>query len=112
MAFPLTSFSAGPGQPDEITDFSTRRLKPVISLILPVLNEAPILAAALSNLPQAPDLEIILVDGGSTDASREVAGGFPHVRWLTAPRGRGGQMNAGARVARGDFFLFLHIDTV
>ena len=109
----LTSHSpAGPGQPAGITEFSPRRPKPVISLILPVLNEAPILAGALSNLPRAPDLEIILVDGGSTDATREVAGRFPHVRWVSAPRGRGVQMNAGARVARGDFFLFLHIDTV
>ncbi|MBU4231475.1 MAG: TIGR04283 family arsenosugar biosynthesis glycosyltransferase [Desulfobacterales bacterium] len=104
--------AAGPGQPGEITEFSPRRLKPVISLILPVLNEAPILAGALSNLPRAPDLEIILVDGGSTDATREAAGRFPHIRWVSAPRGRGVQMNAGARVARGDFFLFLHIDTV
>jgi rSAM/selenodomain-associated transferase 2 len=86
--------------------------KPIISLILPVLNEAPLLAAALSALPQTPDLEIILVDGGSTDATREVAAGFPHVCWLSAPRGRGVQMNAGARRARGDFFVFLHIDTV
>jgi rSAM/selenodomain-associated transferase 2 len=104
--------AAKPGQPAGITEFSTRRLKPVISLILPVLNEAPILAGALSNLPLAPNLEILLVDGGSTDATREVAGRFPHIRWVSAPRGRGVQMNAGARVARGDFFIFLHIDTV
>jgi rSAM/selenodomain-associated transferase 2 len=103
---------AGPGQPAGITEFSPRCPKPVISLILPVLNEAPILAGALSDLPRAPDLEIILVDGGSTDATREVAAGFPHIRWVAAPRGRGVQMNAGARVARGDFFVFLHIDTV
>ncbi|MGO8763125.1 MAG: TIGR04283 family arsenosugar biosynthesis glycosyltransferase [Desulfobaccales bacterium] len=86
--------------------------KPIISLILPVLNEAPLLAVALSALPRTPDLEIILVDGGSTDATREVAAGFPHVCWLSAPRGRGVQMNAGARQARGDFIVFLHIDTV
>ena len=103
---------AGPGQPAEFAEFSPRRSKPVISLILPVLNEAPILAEALSGLPRAPDLEILLVDGGSTDATRKVAARFPHVRWVSAPRGRGVQMNAGARVARGDFFLFLHIDTV
>ena len=109
----LSSHSpAEPGQPAEITEFFTLRPKPVISLILPVLNEAPILAGALSGLPRAPDLEILLVDGGSTDATREVAGSFPHVRGVTAPRGRGVQMNAGARVARGDFFIFLHIDTV
>ena len=109
----LTSHSpAGADQTVELTDSSPLSAKPIISLILPVLNEASILAGALSGLPRAPDLEILLVDGGSTDATREVAGSFPHVRWVTAPRGRGVQMNAGARLARGDFFVFLHIDTV
>lgn len=103
--------AAGPGQPAGIAEFSTQRPQPVISLILPVLNEAPILAEALSGLPRSPDLEIILVDGGSTDATREVAARFPQVRWRSAPRGRGAQMNAGARMARGDFFVFLHVDT-
>jgi rSAM/selenodomain-associated transferase 2 len=102
---------AGPGQKAKIADFANSAPKPVISLILPVLNEAPILAGILSGLPRTPDLEILLVDGGSTDATRAVAASFPHVRWLTAPRGRGTQMNAGARVARGDLFVFLHIDT-
>jgi rSAM/selenodomain-associated transferase 2 len=103
--------ASGAGQPAKINESSTQGREPFISLILPVLNEAPILAGALSNLPQAPDREIILVDGGSTDATREVAAGFPHIRWVSAPRGRGVQMNAGARLARGDYFIFLHIDT-
>lgn len=108
----LTSHSpARPGQTAKVADSANLAQKPFISLILPVLNEATILAGALSGLPRTPDLEILLVDGGSTDATREVAAGFPHVRWLTAPRGRGAQMNAGARVARGDLFVFLHIDT-
>jgi len=102
---------AGPGQTAKIADSANLAQKPVISLILPVLNEASILAGTLSGLPRTPDLEIILVDGGSTDATRAVAASFPHVRWLPAPRGRGAQMNAGARVARGDLFVFLHIDT-
>jgi rSAM/selenodomain-associated transferase 2 len=85
--------------------------QPEISIIIPVLNEAPILAAVLPNLPRSPGVEILLVDGGSTDGSLEVAARFPQVRRLTAPRGRGAQMNAGARLARGDFFLFLHSDT-
>jgi rSAM/selenodomain-associated transferase 2 len=109
----LTSTSSPEcGQAAGITEVCTRGSQPVISFILPVLNEAPILAEALSGLPRASDLEILLVDGGSTDATREVAGRFPHVRWVSAPRGRGVQMNAGARLARGDFFVFLHIDTV
>jgi rSAM/selenodomain-associated transferase 2 len=113
FGIPYNSHSpVGSGQPAEITEFSTLGPKPVISLILPVLNEAPILAGALSGLPRAPDLEVILVDGGSTDATREVEGRFPQVRWVTAPRGRGVQMNAGARVARGNLFVFLHIDTL
>jgi rSAM/selenodomain-associated transferase 2 len=76
-----------------------------------VFNEAPILAQALSNLPRSPDLEVILVDGGSTDATQAMAASFPHIRLATAPRGRGAQMNAGARLARGDILVFLHIDT-
>jgi rSAM/selenodomain-associated transferase 2 len=85
--------------------------QPAISLIVPVLNEAPILAGVLAHLPPAPDLEIIVVDGGSADATREVAARFPAVRLLNAPRGRGAQMNAGARVARGDLLVFVHADT-
>ena len=91
---------------------SDAKRKPDISIILPILNEAHILAEALSGLPRSPALEIILVDGGSTDATRKVAARFPWVRLLSAPRGRGAQMNAGARVARGGLFVFLHIDTV
>ncbi len=85
--------------------------KPPISIILPVLNEARVLAGTLAGLPAAPEVEVILVDGGSTDGTWEVAGGFPHLRRLNAPRGRGRQMNAGAKVARGDILVFLHADT-
>lgn len=85
--------------------------KPDISIIIPVLNEALILAEALTNLPRSPDLEIILVDGGSVDGSQAVVARYPFVRQVTAPRGRGAQMNAGARLARGELLVFLHIDT-
>ena len=44
-------------------------MPPVISIVLPVLNEARVLAATLTGLPVAADLEIILVDGGSTDGT-------------------------------------------
>jgi rSAM/selenodomain-associated transferase 2 len=85
---------------------------PLISIILPVLNEARLLPATLAALPKAADLEIILVDGGSTDGVWEVAGRFPHLRGLRAPAGRGRQMNAGARVAGGRLLTFLHADTL
>ena len=52
-----------------------------------------------------------MVDGGSTDGTREVAANFPQVRLIQAPRSRGGQMNAGAGAARGKFLVFLHADT-
>lgn len=53
---------------------------------------------------------MILVDGGSEDATREVAEA-EGCRVLLAPPGRGGQMRAGAMQARGDVILFLHADT-
>ncbi len=86
-------------------------MNPRISIILPVLNEAPLLASTLERLPAASDLEIILVDGGSADATWEVAARHPQVHRLRAPRGRGCQMNAGARAARGRLLAFLHADT-
>jgi rSAM/selenodomain-associated transferase 2 len=86
-------------------------MNPAISIILPVLNEASILAETLAALPTSADAEIILVDGGSRDGSWELAARFPQVRRLQAPQGRGSQMNAGARLARGQILAFLHADT-
>ncbi len=54
--------------------------------------------------------EVIVVDGGSTDRTAEIAAARPGVRLLRAERGRAVQMNAGAEVARGDVLLFLHAD--
>ncbi len=85
--------------------------QPAVSIIIPVLNEARVLSPTLAGLPAAPDLEVIVVDGGSTDGSREVAASCPHLRLLQAPRGRGRQMNAGACAARGEILAFLHADT-
>ena len=53
---------------------------------------------------------MIVVDGGSEDATRELAAGLCD-RVLAAPRGRAAQMNAGAREARGEVLVFLHADT-
>jgi rSAM/selenodomain-associated transferase 2 len=85
---------------------------PALSIIVPVLNERPTLVAALARLAPLRErgAEVIVIDGGSTDASAEAARQHAD-RVLTAPRGRGAQMNAGARAATGDVLLFLHADT-
>src|SRR5213079_339818 len=54
--------------------------------------------------------EVVVVDGGSGDRTAEITRGFSGVRLVSAARGRGSQMNAGARVASGNVFLFLHAD--
>ena len=85
--------------------------KPLISIVIPVLDEAATLAAFLQHLQTwRPLAELILVDGGSTDASVAIA--TPLVdRVLQPGRGRAGQMNAGAALAEGQYLLFLHCDT-
>jgi rSAM/selenodomain-associated transferase 2 len=85
--------------------------KPTVSIIIPVLNEVRVLRQTLDGLPAGPDLEVIVVDGGSTDGSWEAAASGAHLRRLRGPRGRGAQMNAGAAVAHGEILAFLHADT-
>ena len=85
----------------------------MISVIIPALNEEKALPATLARvLEQARACEIIVVDGGSTDATCATARSFAGVDLLVAPRGRASQMNAGARVARGGWLLFLHADSL
>jgi rSAM/selenodomain-associated transferase 2 len=83
-----------------------------LSIIMPVLDEATVIAGALEALARyrSNGAEAIVVDGGSRDGTPEIA--RPHAdRVVAAPRGRGSQMNAGAAVARGDVLMFLHADT-
>ncbi|MFQ5938227.1 MAG: TIGR04283 family arsenosugar biosynthesis glycosyltransferase [Acidiferrobacterales bacterium] len=85
----------------------------MISVIIPAYNEEIALPTTLEYLlRQAGDVEVIVVDGGSTDRTREIAQAEPRVRLLTAPKGRASQMNAGAANARGEWLLFLHADTL
>jgi glycosyltransferase involved in cell wall biosynthesis len=85
---------------------------PQISVIIPALNEAPGLEAFLRKLLQQPgSFEVIVTDGGSIDGTRGVVEHFPGAKFVRSGRGRGRQMNEGARRARGEILLFLHADT-
>jgi rSAM/selenodomain-associated transferase 2 len=82
----------------------------LISIVIPTLNEEANLPVTLRQIADRPDVELIVVDGGSTDRTVELAQAFtPYV--FLAPRGRAKQMNVGARHATGDILLFLHADT-
>ncbi len=85
----------------------------MISVVIPALNEEMALPRTLATLrEQRASFEIIVVDGASSDRTREVAAAEPRVRLVSSARGRAAQMNAGARVARGEILLFLHADSV
>jgi rSAM/selenodomain-associated transferase 2 len=85
----------------------------MISIIVPVLDEARAISATLESLQplRKHGAEVIVVDGGSRDATAALAAPLAD-RVIVSPRGRAVQMNAGAREARGDVLLFLHADTL
>jgi rSAM/selenodomain-associated transferase 2 len=81
-----------------------------ISVIVPVFNEEKSLAANLMELQRLKPEEIIVVDGGSSDRTREICQRFG-VELYGSRRGRATQMNFGVQRAGGDVLLFLHADT-
>jgi len=84
----------------------------MLSIIIPVLEEEAAIGESLARLQalRAAGAEVIVVDGGSRDATRAIAEPLAD-RVGVAPRGRSSQMNAGAAVSRGEALLFLHADT-
>lgn len=84
-----------------------------LSIVIPALNAGARIGETLGSLEEVGDVlkvETIVVDGGSRDdtVARAQAAG---ARVLSAPRGRGGQIAAGAREAQGRWLMFLHADT-
>ena len=74
----------------------------MVSVIIPTYNEEKALPATLVALfRQKGAYEVIIVDGGSSDRTREIAEADPRLRFETAPKRRAVQMNAAARLARG-----------
>jgi rSAM/selenodomain-associated transferase 2 len=83
---------------------------PRIAVIVPSLNEERYIEGTLrSVLDQGFAVEIVVVDGGSTDRSSEIASRLANV--VTGPRGRASQMNIGVTHTSADFLVFLHADT-
>jgi len=80
------------------------------SIIVPVFNEAPLIRPFLRHLRErAPEAEIIVADGGSSDGTAELARDFCDQLVSSKPN-RAVQMNLGVRGASGDVFWFVHAD--
>jgi rSAM/selenodomain-associated transferase 2 len=93
----------------------------MLSIIIPVLNEASNITRLLDHLIESAGhvvpMEMIIVDGGSTDGSVQLVeqfasknGAIP-IAVITAPKGRALQMNKGAAIAKGSILYFLHADS-
>jgi len=85
---------------------------PELAVVIPTLDEAGALPVLLDQLRRQERIavEVIVADGGSSDSTIEIARRYG-ARVVEAPRGRGAQMNAGARVSAAPYLLFLHADT-
>jgi hypothetical protein len=99
-------------RPDDLLAWESfvQRRFPLISIIIPTLNEQSHIVACLASTRRAPNVERIVVDGGSNDQTREMALSCG-AKVLKTLAGRARQMNAGAKSAEGDLLLFLHADT-
>ena len=85
-----------------------------VSIIIPVLNDAVLLARCLEALAQADGFaqcEVLVVDGGPSDDCRQTAERYC-ATYLTSARGRAAQMNTGARLRQSEWLWFLHADCV
>lgn len=82
-----------------------------ISVIIPTLNEADNISRCIESVKRLNPLEIIVVDGGSTDRTKQIAQRY-EAKVIESQKGRGIQMNLGASISKGDVLLFLHADSV
>lgn len=87
-----------------------------LSVIIPMLNEASTIGKLLEHLQTEThslnDVEIIVVDGGSSDDSMKIANSFKNIHVIQSGKGRAKQMNVGAEAANGKVLYFLHADSI
>lgn len=81
-----------------------------ITVVIPTLNEEQVIAKSVASAVAAGATAIVVSDGGSRDATREVAMDAGASRVIQSAPGRGVQLNAGAQLAETEFILFLHAD--
>ncbi|MEM9052340.1 MAG: TIGR04283 family arsenosugar biosynthesis glycosyltransferase [Bacteroidota bacterium] len=90
--------------------------KVLVSIVIPVYNEADVLEELLRFLKetilQRQDVEVIFSDGGSNDGTLAMLSVKALFKVISSPKGRAVQMNAGAKKASGEFLYFLHADTI
>lgn len=87
----------------------------MISIIIPTFNEEEQLPRLLKHLQKSSSghvAEIIVVDGGSNDNTKDIAIDHPKVFYLPSEKGRAVQMNTGAKMAKGEILYFLHADSL
>ena len=82
-----------------------------ITVLVPVLNEAAVIGRLLQTLTAMDFAEIVVADGGSTDATVDIVRSFAAVKLVCTSRGRGIQINAAAGAATQPLLLILHADT-
>lgn len=86
-------------------------LAPTVSVVIPTLNEAERIEGLLAFVGQLGFHDIVVVDGGSSDGTRDIVGRIAGVRLVPSPPGRGQQLAAGLDACGGSAILFLHADT-
>ncbi len=92
----------------------------MISIIIPVINEADTIVSLLDYISKNSSLknisEVIVVDGGSQDKTWQIVelytkSSIVNIRLISSEKGRARQMNTGARSATGSILYFLHADS-
>ncbi|MGC9503239.1 TIGR04283 family arsenosugar biosynthesis glycosyltransferase [Baaleninema sp.] len=100
-------------RPEDLSEWdrATGRQGQRISVVIPALNEATTLPETLKRVLAGRNVEVLVVDGGSSDDTGAIARALG-ARVLDSPPGRARQMNVGAQAATGEILLFLHADTL